>query len=380
MRILATSAPNQGHLYPMISTLWALRNAGHEVLAALPDRFARLTAEAGISSVAVAEDFRLGDLGTKRAQQGSSIAELTDHIIDYYVPATERTVDRTVAVADTWRPDLILCTDWEYAAPIAAGLIGVPTVLHGWGLLADPAVDEPIAEALRPIRRKWGLGEEAHSHWKIIDNCPPELQWRTPPANAVPSRYVPFNGAGVMPQWLFEQPDAPRVLVTLGNAPIGGDHANVLQRTVQALTAFDLDVVIAVGDHIKLDQLGERPARTRLIHTLPLSQVLPTCTAVIHHGGAGSAMAATAAGLPQLGLPQMCVQYQHADRIAEVGAARVLHPEEASVEAIRESVRSVLEEPGLQEVAWRLQNENAARTGLDETVRLLETAFEAEGR
>ena len=170
------------------------------------------------------------------------------------------------------------------------------------------------------------------------------------------------------------------MLVTLGNAPIGGDHANVLQRTVQALAAFDIDVVIAVGDHIKLDQLGERPARTRLIHTLPLSQVLPTCTAVIHHGGAGSAMAATAAGLPQLGLPQMCVQYQHADRIAEVGAARVLHPEEASVEAIRESVRSVLEEPGLQEVAWRLQNENAARTGLDETVRLLETAFEAEGR
>ena len=255
----------------------------------------------------------------------------------------------------------------------------MPTVLHGWGLLADPAVDEPIAEALRPIRRKWGLGEEAHSHWKIIDNCPPELQWRTPPANAVPSRYVPFNGAGVMPQWLFEQPDAPRVLVTLGNAPIGGDHANVLQRTVQALAAFDIDVVIAVGDHIKLDQLGERPARTRLIHTLPLSQVLPTCTAVIHHGGAGSAMAATAAGLPQLGLPQMCVQYQHADRIAEVGAARTAPG--GGLGGGHQGIRtSVPEEPGLQEVAWRLQNENAARTGLDETVRLLETAFEAEGR
>ena len=117
MRILATSAPNQGHLYPMISTLWALRNTGHEVLAALPDRFARLTAEAGISSVAVAEDFRLGDLGTKRAQQGSSIAELTDHIIDYYVPATERTVDRTVAVADTWRPDLILAPTGSMRPP-----------------------------------------------------------------------------------------------------------------------------------------------------------------------------------------------------------------------------------------------------------------------
>jgi len=42
MKILATSCPNQGHLFPMLPTLWALRNAGHEVLVAVPDRFVLL--------------------------------------------------------------------------------------------------------------------------------------------------------------------------------------------------------------------------------------------------------------------------------------------------------------------------------------------------
>lgn len=36
MRVLVTSCPNYGHLFPMVPLAWALRNAGHDVLAAVP--------------------------------------------------------------------------------------------------------------------------------------------------------------------------------------------------------------------------------------------------------------------------------------------------------------------------------------------------------
>jgi UDP:flavonoid glycosyltransferase YjiC (YdhE family) len=377
MKILATSCPNQGHLFPMLPTLWALRNAGHEVLVAVPDRFVPLATAAGLPAISIAADFNLGDLGLRKANQGPTVSDLADHLVDYYVPATKLTVRSTVALAEAWRPDLVMCTDWEYAGPIAAAVTAVPTVLHGRGLLAHPGVDGPVAEALRPIHREWGLRDGAPAHWRTIDNCPPGLQWTTPPDTAIPSRYVAYNGSGVLPSWLLTPPEAPRVLVTLGNVPIKGNHADVLQRVVKALAPFDIDVVIAAGDNLDVGQLGTLSRRTRLVKGLPLSHVMPTCTAVIHHGGAGSAMSATIAGVPQLGLPQMCVQYQHADRVAEVGAGLVLHPEAATVEAIGGAVYSLLEDLRPRGTVRRLAAENAGRPRLDQVVQELEGAAAA---
>lgn len=373
MKILATSCPNQGHLFPMLPTLWALRNAGHDVLVAVPERFTNLVTAAGLPATSIAEDFYLGDLGTRNANQGAGIDDLIDHITDYYVPATRLTVRSTVELAEAWQPDLMMCTYWEYAGPIAAATTGVPTVLHGWGLLSRPEVDEAVAEALLPIHREWGLSG-APEHWRIIDNCPSGLQWTEPPETAIDSRYVGYNGSGAVDPWLLAPPEAPRVLVTLGNVPIQGDHANVLQRVVQALAPFDIEMVIAAGEHLDVDQLGSLPRRTRLVKGLPLSHVVPTCTAVVHHGGAGSVMAATITGVPQLGLPQMCVQYQHADRIAEVGAGLVLHPDDATVEAISSAVYTLLEDLRPRATVRRLATENAGRPRLDQVVQVLEGA------
>ena len=36
MRVLITSAPMHGHLFPLVPLAWALRAAGHEVLVASP--------------------------------------------------------------------------------------------------------------------------------------------------------------------------------------------------------------------------------------------------------------------------------------------------------------------------------------------------------
>jgi UDP:flavonoid glycosyltransferase YjiC (YdhE family) len=378
MKVLATSAPSEEHLYPMLPTLWALRNAGHDVLVALPARFAKMAAATGLPATRVSEDIDIGL--TARVGQDATVGDQVNHIVEHYLPVTTRTVARTVALAEVWQPDLVMCSEWEYSGPIAAAAIGVPTVLHGRGMLPHPAINAPVAEALLPLHREWGLHDGAPDHWKIIDNCPPSLQWTTPPTNAIAGRYVNFHSPGELPAWVFDDPEAPRVLVTLSNEPLMRDRANLLRRITQALLPLDIEVIIATGDQLELDRLTELPRNTRLTHGLPLSHLAPTCSVVINDGSASSVMAAAISGVPQLGLPQVSGQYQHADRIAEIGAGLAIDPEQATVPAISDATSTLLNELGQRAIARRLQVENAGQPRLDEVVEVLERAFASQAR
>jgi UDP:flavonoid glycosyltransferase YjiC (YdhE family) len=379
MKILATSCPSEEHLYPMLPTLWALRNAGHDVLVAVPAPFAQTAAATGLPATSVAADLRPA---AAKAQPGqdATIADLAGHVVDHYVPVAAQTVARTVTLAEVWQPDLVMCSDWEYAGPIAAAAIGAPTVLHGRGMLPHPAIKSLVDEALRPLHREWGLADGAPDHWKIIDNCPPSLQWTAPPGNTVSSRYVTFHRPAELPPWVFDELEAPRVLVTLSTDPQTRDRGGLLRKVMQALLPLDIEVVVAGGEHLGLDRLTEVPRRTRVTHGLPLSHLVPTCSAVIHDGDASSVMAAAVTGVPQLGLPQVCGQFQHIDRIEEIGAGVSLHPEQATVSTITEATRMLLSELGQRAVARRLQVENADQPRLDEVVQVLERAIPTQAR
>jgi L-noviosyl transferase len=377
MRIMATSCPNHGHFYPMVPLLWALRGAGHDVLVAMPGKFADVAAAAGLPATSLGDDIYIGDLGghgDKPATQGANTDALIEHVLEYYVPLTDRVVARTVEIAQSWRPDLIVHPSWEYAAPIAAARLGVPTLFHSWGLTPPQELDRPIADALTPLHRRWDLPDGVPQSWQWVDVCPPSLRPHTSSSDGLPMTYTAYNGSGVIPPWLLKRSTTPRICVTLGNIPIMGEHTSVLASVLAALRQVDAEIVIAASDNLK--HLGELPKFSRLIRGLPLSQLLPSCDLVIHHGGSGSAMTAIVNGLPQLVLPQMCVQYQHADRIAAAGAGVRLYPLEATVESILAATISLLNDPGPRAVAKRLQAETTAQPRPAEIANFLESVIE----
>jgi UDP:flavonoid glycosyltransferase YjiC (YdhE family) len=376
MKVLATSCPSEEHLYPMLPTLWALRNAGHDVLVAVPSRFAKMTAATGLPATSIAADAEPAATPPQPGQD-ATISDLAKHIIDRYLPVAQGTAAHLITLAEVWQPDLVMCSDWEYAGPIAAAAIGAPTVLHGRGMLPHPAIKSLVDEALRPLHREWGLADGPPDHWKIIDNCPRSLQWTSPPGNTISSRYVTFHRPAELPPWVFDEQEAPRVLVTMGTDPLMRDCGATLQKVMQALLPLDVEVVIAGAG---LERLSELPPRTRVTHGLPLSHLVPTCTAVVHDGSTSSVMAAAIMGVPQLGLPQIVGQFQHIDRIEEIGAGVSLHPEQATVSTITEATRTLLNELGQRAIARRLQVENAGQPRLDEVVQVLERAFATQAR
>ena len=72
------------------------------------------------------------------------------------------------------------------------------------------------------------------------------------------------------------------------------------------------------------------PPPTARARRAPLSSILPTCSAIVHHGGAGTALTALALGVFQLVIPQFADQPANATVVAARGVGLALLPTSAT--------------------------------------------------
>ena len=75
---------------------------------------------------------------------------------------------------------------------------------------------------------------------------------------------------------------------------------------------------------------------------VPLSLLLPHCSAFVHHGGIGSASQAMAAGIPQLIRPQAHDQFDNAMRIVKNGWGDCLKPRRFTAKALASKLNAML--------------------------------------
>lgn len=370
-----TSCPGYGHLYPLIPLSWALNNAGHDVLLALPDRFAQVGAATGLPAAAVGEvSIRTVFANSNHALYSGNVTEaLIEHVTEHYVRIAHFTVANVVELAGRWRPDAVVHTPWEYAGPIAAARLGIPLVRHTWGVALPAELADAEAAALEPVHREWGFPDDPA---QLVDVCPAALQYPDAPEGQ-PMAYTAYNGSGVLPAWLFEPRTRPRICVTLGSVPVpGGEHDRVLRTVLAGLETIDADVFVITGGGA-LDP-GIVPANARIIDWLPLNQVLRVCDAVVHHGGSGTTMTSLHAGLPQLALPQMCDQHRHADRAEAVGAAAKLIGDDITAECVRDHADRLLHDPAARVAAEKIRDEMRAMPSPASVVSSLIALVEAQ--
>ena len=76
---------------------------------------------------------------------------------------------------------------------------------------------------------------------------------------------------------------------------------------------------------------------------VPLSLLLPRCSAFVHHGGIGSASQAMAAGIPQLIRPQAHDQFDNAMRIVKNGIGDCLKPRRFTSHSLARKLKAMLE-------------------------------------
>lgn len=170
--------------------------------------------------------------------------------------------------------------------------------------LRDQAPEEqssdPLEPWLGPLSERFGGGgfaeDMAVGQW-TIDTVPADARFPLD-VRRVPMRYVPYNGPATVPGWLHEPPAGPRVCPTAGTTlrnQAGHDAFPI--GDLQMFDAPDIELIAT------LKQVpGEEeavPANTRLVDVVPLSALLPSCSAVVHYSG-GTWNTALGAGVPQL--------------------------------------------------------------------------------
>jgi hypothetical protein len=140
-------------------------------------------------------------------------------------------VDDLLALARSWRPDLIVYDPLTHAGPLVAALIGVPAVRCLFG----PDVTYFIngageALGLGPLLDRFGLTHLDLLGAASVDPCPPSLQYpaAVAPTNRIHTRYIPYNGIAEVPATLSPiNTGRTRICLTWGTsvARLLGDHA-----------------------------------------------------------------------------------------------------------------------------------------------------------
>ena len=373
---------------------WALRAAGHDVRVAAQPDLTDAIVHTGLTAVAAGPALDLAALSRAAQQRPSSqtvfgsefdITEtraerLTlDYVRGVFTTwcslglerlAHDAVLDDLVGFARAWRPDLVIWDALTYMGPIAARASGAAQVRMLFGLdhvarmrgrfteLGGAEGADPMAEWLSGKLHRYGCAfdEELVLGQRTIDPLPPWTRFPTG-VDYLPVRYVPYNGPSVVPLWLSEPPARRRVCVTLGlsRRDLWGEDRFSVDDLFDAVAGLDIEVVATLTAR-QAESASAVPRNVRLFDFVPLDALLPTCAAVIHHGGAGTIGSAVVHGVPQLVIPgNMWDKAGLAQMLADQGAGLVMEPEEVTAEHLRAQLLRLLDEPSFAASAEKVR-------------------------
>lgn len=420
MRVLLVTAALKSHFMLMVPVAWALRTAGHDVCVASQPNLAPAVAGAGLPFVSVGEPMTISGrdlVGGPRAGRSLpyNVAETRPSVLTWdYVRTTlamyprgvselvanHSMLDDLVGFTDKWRPDLVVWDAMTYTAPIAARVCGAAHVrtLFGPDHLARMRgvfrelgahrelgpYDDPVGQWLGERVARFGadlsFDEELVTGQATIDPMPPFLRVDAD-VRRLPVRFVPYGGPVDMTHWEPEPPGRPLVCLTLGTtAEDLGLPSPPLPELVEAIAELDVDV-IATATRERFGAGRTVPDNVRLLDFAPLDVLLPRCSAIVHHFGAGTMSTAVVHGVPQLRVSDgldLWGERELARRLTERGAG--LSVDEPTPELLTERLSRLLTEPSFAANAAALRREALAEPSPRDLVPDLEALVAEHAR
>ncbi|MEV5374505.1 nucleotide disphospho-sugar-binding domain-containing protein [Streptomyces nondiastaticus] len=382
MRALFTVSDWGGHYYCMVPLGWALQAAGHEVRVACPPAQATAVSNAGLTPVPVLDGpdmtyctrlirYQEHVDGTSALPgpplhpvTGRPVADIGEFAIaeetaGFWRDAGQRIMrsyDAAVELGRSWRPDLVLHDLMAPEGALIARLADVPSLYHSAGLFGaaetEPVLETGLEDPTESFARHGAAPWSRDQIEYVIDPSPRQSPPPHGDALPIPVRPVPYNGVGSVPDWLLEPPAGRRICVLWGYSATAmyGPRVPALRQAVEAAVATGAEVILTASPE-QVAHLGDLPGSVRVLTGLPVQLLLPTCDAVIHHGGAGTVMNAFAAGVPQLCLTLSIDRPVYRERISRTGAALALSALSSAPEAIHEGVTAVLEDSRYRQAA-----------------------------
>ena len=395
MRALFTVHPAAGHLHPLVPVARALADAGHDVAVASAPSFRPDVESFGLEHFDAGLDWLMSDRSTWDAfpPMPPPGPEFPPWVVLTLADITTRQmVPDLLAIADEWRPELIIREGMEYGGAVAAERLGIPHASVAGNAYA--AVDSPainyfpgnrlmLAEPLARHREQFGLppDPDVRMPFRHLHMCFTPPAWDGASAPRPPNtrflRHTSTMSPGArLAEWVERLPDRETVFASLGT--VFNKTPGVLEAIVQALAEEPVNVIVAIGRDEAPARFGPQPDHVRLERYVPQPLLLAHCNAFITHGGFNSVKEALSAGVPMVVVPISADQPYSAERCAALGVGVTVAADDRSPGAIKSAVRRVLGDPAYREAARAFQAEMASLPGPEQMVALLEAL--ARGR
>lgn len=377
MRVLFSSRPSFGHVYPLMPLALAMRDQGHEVVFGVGPGFVERLQALGFEAhesgptiqwaheEALRREPALQDLpAAERLRLGAAIfAEL--------LPAPVARDLLRVAAADP--PALVVYEASDFGAAVAAAAIGTPAVLHAYGTPWPPAMLDLVRPPLEALAAEHGVRGRVDPVLGdvYVDIAPASLGDAAGlgPPRRLAQRPVPFSEPdGGLPA-TFERTDRLLAYVTLGT--VVNDRVDVLRLIAGELAGLGHRVVVAAGPGADFAALRGLPDTVDVRAFVRQDRMLERAGLVVSHCGSGTMLGAFAHGIPQLAVPQGADQFFNAAALERSGAGLALMPADVTAEAVRAAARRLTGEPAFGAAARALRDEIAAMPAPAEVAREL---------
>ncbi len=368
------STPGVGHVTPLLPLIGALLDAGDDVLVASGPETRAVVEKAGarFEQAGGSQAEGMGRLAARtRGIPGDGIPP--ERIVHYFLPrafgeiVVDDMIDDVLRVGREFDPDVVVFEAFALAGPLAAEVLGVPAVAHMFGPLPPLEAVMLANDAVSPIWRAHGRnvpGWAGMYRDLTIQICPPSLEVAEVPVGA--SMWL---RPAILPIAPTVAADPPLVYVTFGT--LFNTNLDLFRLAIAALAGEPLDVVVTVGRDQDPASFLPHAANVRVERFIPQAELLPLCSAIVHHGGAGTTFGALAHGVPQVILPQGADNFEHASMCEAAGVAVSIHPDRLTGDTLVAAVRSVLSEASYAIASTRCAAEISAMPDASQVVASL---------
>lgn len=430
-RFLFTVWSFPGDMNPHLAVAFSLRTRGHEVAV-----YTGARASAALQSLALThypmrhadEEILYRSLldhdDTGHAYSLRALLRLRATLRTWLLDPIPGQLADLEPILEQWRPDVIVCDPLIWApflvlretrsVPVAILSWTAASMLSGsnamlWGLVLPPPantimrlrniVARAIANyanrgfrhAVSAVRARYGLAPLAMPVMDFSGTMPLYLiagvrefdynRRDLPPSVHYVGRCAWARPSGQRPAWLDEiPPGTPLIYVTEGTIEAG--EPRLLQAAARGLAGLPMCVLLKDAQILQPERdpstvgLGSLASNIRL-ESFVLGQggqsdALTHASIVITNGGAGSVLAALAAGIPLIVVPTTWDKPENARRVVAAGAGVSIDPRRCTPQRLRAAVRHVLATPSYREQARRMAASIQRHGGPDRAADLLE--------
>ena len=398
MKVIVIPIGSSGDVHPLLGLAVELRDRGHEIVVVTNGHFEPLARKNGLAfeALGTAEEYHDAindpDLwhptkGTQKALEWSMARLLRP---SYLIIQKHYVAGETILLGATLSLGARVAHD-KLGAPLVTTQLQPMSIYSGVKPARYPAMPAWAPNWL--IRIMYKIGER-----RMIDPIvkPPLNEFRKkhglpPVTGSIFAEYLnsPQLVLGLFPEWFAEPPSdwPPQVRCTgfplydekgvteldpqldaflnEGTPPIAFTPGSAMRHGLPFFTAA-AEACRTIGRRgLLLTRYPENippdlPPGVRHFSYAPFSQVLPSCAALVHHGGIGTMAQGFAAGIPQLIMPMAHDQPDNAGRIERLGAGLSIVPRKFKGPAVAAKLRELLEMPSYAERSKELAKKIAA--------------------